>query len=143
MDNRNRSRTRGTFLTSIAIAAAGLAFNSALAESVATVNGVDIDRITFDTYLQNRAQVAVADATQEQRDAVMRELTDIYLLTTLPRADELEQDEAIKAQLELQYRAVLAQAAILIACWRNFTSFSRFHVAEQTIAIFRRHQFGC
>ena len=112
MDNRNRSRTRGTFLTSIAIAAAGFAIDTASAESVATVNGVDIDRVTFETYLQNRAQVSVADATQEQRDAVMRELTDIYLLTTLPRAEELEQEEATKAQLELQYRAVLAQAVV-------------------------------
>ena len=112
MDNRNRSRTRGTFLASIAIAATGVAINTASAESVATVNGVDIDRTTFEAYLQNRAQVSVADATQEQRDAVMRELTDIYLLTTLPRAEELEQQDATKAQLELQYRAVLAQAVV-------------------------------
>ncbi|MDH3265629.1 MAG: peptidylprolyl isomerase [Gammaproteobacteria bacterium] len=40
----------------------------------------------------------------------MQELTDIYLLTTQPGAAALGNDPAIKAQLELQSRALIAQA---------------------------------
>ena len=112
MDNRNRSRSFGTILAPIAAIVAAFTVNSALAESVATINGVDIEQSTFNQYLESRAQKPAAEATQEERDVVMQELTDIYLLTTLPRAKELENEEATKAQLELQYRAVLAQAVV-------------------------------
>lgn len=112
MDNRNRSRSLGTLLTPLIAVVAAVAANSAMAQTVATVNGVEIDQTLFNTYLENRAQKPAAEATQEERDTVMQELTDIYLLTTLPRAEELAADSATKAQLELQYRAVLAQAVV-------------------------------
>ena len=37
-------------------------------------------------------------------------MTDIYLLTTQPKAEEFAEDPQIKAQLELQYRGTIAQA---------------------------------
>ena len=112
MDNRNSSRRSGTILASAAAVVAIFAANSAIAQTVATVNGVDIKQTTYDQYLQNRAQKPVAEATPEDHAAVMEELTDIYLLTTLPRAVELAEVDEVKAQIELQYRAILAQAVV-------------------------------
>jgi peptidyl-prolyl cis-trans isomerase C len=112
MDNRKRSRTLGTILASAAITMTAIAANSALAQGVATINGVEIQNTTYEQYLQNRLQKPAAEATEEEREAVKQELADIYLLTTLPRAEELAQEEPTKAQLELQYRAVLAQSVV-------------------------------
>ena len=82
----------------------------AAAETVATVNGIGIDSSIVNLYMQTRMQKAAAEATPAERDAVLQELTDIYLLTTQPKAKELENDPTIKAQIELQARGVLAQA---------------------------------
>ena len=80
------------------------------AQAIATVNGVQIQQTTFDFYLQSRTQKPASQATQEERDAVLQELTDIYLLTTQPRAKELAESDMLKAQIELGYRGALAQA---------------------------------
>lgn len=83
---------------------------TALAETALTVNGVDIDSTVIDMYLESRIQKPVEQATAEEREVVLQELTDIYILTTQPNAKALEADPRIKAQIELQGRAVLAQA---------------------------------
>ena len=61
-------------------------------------------------YLQNRVQTPLAQVTPEERDIVLQELKGIYILSTQPRASELAEDPKIKAQIELQYRATMAQA---------------------------------
>jgi peptidyl-prolyl cis-trans isomerase C len=83
---------------------------SAFAEAEATVNGADIDSTVVDFYLESALQKPAADATAEERGAVIRELTDIYLLTTQPEARQLAASERFKAQIELQKRGALAQA---------------------------------
>lgn len=110
MDNPTRSRISGSFRSLAAIAVAVLISTNASAESVATVNGVDIDSTIFDFYLESRIQKPLADVTAEERSIVLQELTDIYLLTTQPQADKLAADARVKAQIELQYRGVVAQA---------------------------------
>lgn len=107
----NRSRRPGTLVTCTTIVLAALTVSSAAtAETVATVNGVDIDSAIVALYLQSRMQKPAEQATPAERDAVMQELTDIYLLTTQPGAKVLENDPAIRAQIELQARGVVAQA---------------------------------
>ena len=91
------------------LALAGVAAESN-AETLATVNGVEIDSSTFNLYLESRIQKPANQATQDERDAVFRELKDIYLLTTQPKAREVENDPRVKAQIELGYRGALAQA---------------------------------
>jgi peptidyl-prolyl cis-trans isomerase C len=103
-----RSRRFGTLLAVATIAASG--FSTAAAETVATVNGVDIDSTIFNAYLESRFQKPAAQATADERATVERELKDIYLLTTQPKAKEFAEDPQIKAQIELQYRGTLAQA---------------------------------
>lgn len=80
------------------------------AEAVKTVNGVAIDSAVLDLYIQSRTQQPAAQASAEQREIMLNELTDIYLLTTQDLADELRKDPQIAAQIELQQRGVLAQA---------------------------------
>ncbi len=82
----------------------------AVAETVATVNGVAIDSTLLNMYLESRIQKPAVQASPEERSAVTQELTDIFLLTTQPNAKELENDPLVKAQIELQSRAALAQA---------------------------------
>ncbi|MDH3848413.1 MAG: peptidylprolyl isomerase [Gammaproteobacteria bacterium] len=77
---------------------------------MATVNGADIDSTVFDAYLESRFQKPAAQATPDELATVEQELTDIYLLTTQPKAEEFSEDPQIKAQLELQYRGTIAQA---------------------------------
>lgn len=100
--------------TILALAAFG-AFSVTLpyvanAEAVASVNGVDIDDSLVDFYLESRTQKPAVEATPAERDTVIQELTDIYLLTTQPIADKLAESERVKAQIELQGRGILAQA---------------------------------
>jgi peptidyl-prolyl cis-trans isomerase C len=105
-----RSRRTGTSLALVA-AATTLVFGSvATAETVATVNGVDIDSTLLNMYLASRIQKPAEQASPEERDVVMQELTDIYLLTTQPNAEEIGNDPLVQAQIELQSRAALAQA---------------------------------
>ena len=106
-----RSRSNGTSLTLAALGAAILMIGTtASAETVATINGVDIDSSIIDIYIESRTQKPAAQATPAERDAIMREISDIYLLTTQPIANELAKDPRIKAQSELQHRGILAQA---------------------------------
>jgi peptidyl-prolyl cis-trans isomerase C len=78
--------------------------------TIATVNGQNIDSTVFDVYLITRLQKPAFEATGEERDLILDELTDIYLLTSQPRARELEKTAPTSAQIELQSRGVLAQA---------------------------------
>ncbi len=97
---------------SVALAAAAIfgGAAAATAETVFTVNGVAVDSTVVDMYLESRIQRPADQASEEERAVVRQELTDIYLLTTQPAAVELGEDPRIKAQIELQSRAVLAQA---------------------------------
>jgi peptidyl-prolyl cis-trans isomerase C len=78
--------------------------------SLAQESAVDIDPVLFNMYLESRIQQPAAQATPEQVQAVREDLTDLYLLSNQPRAAELKETPLVKAQLELQSRAILAQA---------------------------------
>ena len=80
------------------------------AETVRTVNGAAIDSTVLDLYIQGRAQRPADQVSAEQRDALLDELADIYLLSTQEIASELMNDPQVAAQLELQRRGALAQA---------------------------------
>ncbi|MEX2495540.1 MAG: peptidylprolyl isomerase [Woeseia sp.] len=80
------------------------------AETLATVNGEAIDSAVLDVYIQNRIEKPLEQVTTDERQALMSELKDIYLLSTQDTADDLATDPAIAAQIELQKRGVLAQA---------------------------------
>lgn len=81
------------------------------AETVKTVNGTPIDSAVLDVYIANRVNKPLPQVTPEEREALTAELTDIYLLSTQDSARDLEKNPEVAAQLELQKRGVLAQAA--------------------------------
>ena len=110
MDNPLRSNAVGS-APRLAVFLAGFILSTgALAEAVATINGVEIDSTLFEFYLENRTQKPAAQVTAEERAIVLQELSDIYLLTTQPVAEELAKAPQIEAQIELQYRGIIAQA---------------------------------
>jgi len=79
------------------------------AETVRTVNGVDIESSMLNFYLKSRTQRPVEQVTAEERASLLDELTDIYLLSTGEAADAAAADPELMAQLELQRRGVIAQ----------------------------------
>lgn len=96
------------------IAAGILCLSSAVganAETIKTVNGEPIDSAVLNAYIENRVNKPIEQVTPQERDALAEELTDIYLLSTQDSAKALEGDPKVAAQIELQKRGVLAQAA--------------------------------
>lgn len=104
--------TRAAGLLPALLSGIGLlaAIPAAHAETVRTVNGVDIDSSVLDFYIRSRTQRSADQATPEQREALLSELTDIYLLTTQEAAKDIRDEPEVAAQIELQNRGVIAQA---------------------------------
>lgn len=73
-------------------------------------NSTEIDPTVFKIYLESRIQQPASQATQEQTEGIRKELTDLFLLSATPRAAELKEGQELKARIELQTRAMLAQA---------------------------------
>lgn len=106
----NSQATRASLTAGLIGSVALLASPMLWAQTVTTVNGVDITQDVFNMYLESRLQKPAAQASADERDNVLGELQDIYLLTTQTRAKELAKDARTKAQIELQTRGILAQA---------------------------------
>ena len=98
-------------MLSVSLAATGIiGAAAAYAQVLFTVNGTEVSNEVVDAYFNNRAGQQVGQITPEQRQALMAELRDIYILATQPNAEELANDPAIAAQLALQRHSILAQA---------------------------------
>jgi peptidyl-prolyl cis-trans isomerase C len=80
---------------------------------------IEIDPAVFNMYLESLTQQPASQATAEQIEQVRSQLTDIYLLSNQPRAAELKNAPRLKAQLELQTRAMVAQAVATDFISRN------------------------
>ena len=92
------------------------------AETIKTINGVDLDSSVVDFYIESRTQQPASEVDPQARAALLNELTDIYLISTQTRANELAESERVKAQAELQYRGLLAQAVAADFVERNQAS---------------------
>lgn len=111
MDSIIGTTRAAKLLPALLASALGLAVSyTAAAETVKTVNGVDIDSSVFEFYIQSRANRPAGQVSATERETLLSELTDIYLLTTQKEAIELMSDPQIAAQMELQRRGILAQA---------------------------------
>ena len=80
---------------------------------------VEIDPAVFNMYLESLTQQPASQATADQIEQVRSQLTDIYLLSNQPRAAELKNEARLKAQIELQTRAMVAQAVATDFLSRN------------------------
>ena len=110
MEYVTHSKRSGSRLALASIFVSVLQISVVQAEAVSTINGVEIERSVFEFYLESRLQKPALQVTATERELVMQELNDIYALTTQKRATELSRDPRFQAQVELQYRAALAQA---------------------------------
>jgi peptidyl-prolyl cis-trans isomerase C len=111
MEFKNGSLLTGTRLATCSLLAVGLlSAQIASAETIFTVNGVDVDSTVVDLYFNSRLGNQGGQATPEQREILMAELRDIYILATQDNAESLAQQDHIAAQLDLQRRSILAQA---------------------------------
>jgi peptidyl-prolyl cis-trans isomerase C len=109
--NPTKALTSVRMTSLIAVGALGaFAAMAVNAEAVKSVNGTEIDSAVLDVYMQNRIDKPVDQVTAEERETMISELTDIYLLSTQESAADLEDDPKVAAQIELQKRGVLAQA---------------------------------
>lgn len=73
-------------------------------------NSAVVDPDVFNLFLESSIKKPVAQATQQERTAAMNQLTDIILVTDLPRAMKLGDEPQLKAQLELQRRILVYNA---------------------------------
>ena len=71
---------------------------------------IEIDPNIFNMFLESMTRQPASQATADQVTQARNQLTDIYLLSDQPRAQELKEGARLKAQIELQTRAMLAQA---------------------------------
>lgn len=71
---------------------------------------VEIDPNVFNMFLESMTRQPADQATAEQIQQARNQLVDIYLLSDQPRAKELKEEPRLKSQIELQTRAMLAQA---------------------------------
>ena len=100
-------------LTSTLIVTAAIASMSlANAETVMTFNGQSMDSDLVDAYISGRLQKPIEQATAQEREMLTNEVADVFLLSTLDVATELEKDPAVAAQLELQRIGILARAVV-------------------------------
>ncbi len=108
---KNVSRRMGTRLATCSLALAGLiSASTTSADTIFSVNGAEVDSAVVDLYFNSRLGSQGGQTTPEQREILMTELRDIYVLATQTNAAELAQDSRIAAQLDLQRQSVLAQA---------------------------------
>ncbi len=112
MNFLNGSLGRGKQLATIALATMGtFSISQATAETIFSMNGVDVDSSVVDLYFNSRLGGAGATATPEQRVALMTELRNIYVLATDPSSAKYLDDPEVAAQIELQKQSIIFQTA--------------------------------
>ena len=102
------SRFPGTRLTAATTCAVALLVTAAASAQEAQTPAYDQEVI--DLLLESRSQKPASQATPAEIESAMEELSNIYAISNLPRAKELKATPRIRAQLELQERAILFNA---------------------------------
>ncbi len=106
------------------------------AATLASAQTDAFDKEVLNLMLESRLQKPVSQATAEEIAAVSDELTNIYAVSSLPRAVELGNDPRVKAQIELQERAILFNAFATEFLANNAaTDQEIFDVYEEQVAI--------
>ena len=103
------SRLSGTRLVAISLSAS-LLLGAGTASAQQAEAAAPFSPEVLNLLLESRTQKPANQATSQERDSAVDELTNIYVISSLPRAIELAESPQIKAQLELQKRAILFNA---------------------------------
>lgn len=89
----------------------GSAAATPAAKTVVTVNGTKINSQTLDTFLQAVTGKPAAEATPEQREAMLDQLVNMTLAAQAAEKDGLAKDPEVAARIELLRTQILAEAA--------------------------------
>jgi len=129
------SRPSGTRRLTIAMSATFL-FATGAVSAQQPEAAAPFSPAVLDLLLESRIQKPASQATGEERAAAIDELTNIYVISSLPRAVELGEDPRIKAQLELQERAILFNALANDFLANNqATEQEIFNIYEEQVAL--------
>ena len=99
------SKRFGTRLKAATVTVAAL-----LIATTASGQAPPFSKDVLDLLLQSRIQKPASQASAQEIESAIDELSNIYVISSLPRAVELGQSPEIRAQLELQERAILFNA---------------------------------
>ncbi len=86
--------------------------NPATGQSSADDYGMTISDEVLSVYASGRLRKPEADLTDDDKSGVRGELQDLYLLAHLAKNQNLDEKDAVKAQMALQKRSILAQALL-------------------------------
>ena len=129
------SKSIGTRLAVMTLSAAVL-FSMSTASAQQPEADALFDNEVLELLLESRIQKPASQATAQERATAIDELTNIYLISNLPRAIELGQIPPIKAQLELQERAILFNAFATEFLEKNQpTDQEIFNMYEEQVAL--------
>lgn len=99
-------------ITVLFFASAGCTSPVSAEDGPASVNGIAVSQDVFDLYATTRIRKPAAELTDEEKESVISELQDIYLLADLAKKQKLDRKPEVMAQMSLQQRSVLAQALV-------------------------------
>lgn len=130
--------TRSAAVTLIAIA--GLATTASFAQQPET--DTLFGDAVINLLLEARTQKPAAQANSQERAAAVEELTNMYLVTNLPSAIEMGNEPSLRAQIELQERALIYNAfANDFFANNQATEQEIFNVYEETVALSSPSEF--
>lgn len=135
------SRLTGTRIAAVACAVS-LLFGTTAASAQQTESTALFDNEVLELLLESRIQKPASQATAQERETAIDELTNIYLITNLPQAIEMGKSPEIKAQLDLQSRAILFNAfANEFLANNQATDQEIFNAYEEQIALVSNKEF--
>ena len=80
--------------------------------AVARVNGTAVPESVFRLYALNRAQRSPDELAAEEREAILEEVVQIYLLADAATEQAIDEERTMAAQIELQRLNALARSAV-------------------------------
>jgi len=135
------SRLSGTRLIAISISASFLLAAGTVSAQEPKTTAL-YNQAVLDLLLQSRIQKPISQATSQERASAVAELTNIYVISSLPRAIELGESTEIKAQIELQEKAILFNAfAIDFIANNQATEQEIFNTYEEQLALAPSREF--
>ena len=135
------SRLSGTRLIAISLSASFLLTSGTVSAQEPEAAAL-FDQAVLDLLLESRIQKPASQATSQERASAIEELTNIYVISSLPRAIELAATPKLKAQIELQEKAILFNAfAIDFIANNQATEQEIFNTYEEQVALAPPQEF--
>ena len=136
----------GSRLSGARIVAAAFATTLLLSTTIVSAQQAESTALfgdeVLELMLESRLQKPASQATAQEREAAIDELTNIYVVTNLPHAVEMAKSPEVKAQIDLQGRAILFNAfANEYLANNQATEQEIFNMYEEQIALSPANEF--